>query len=400
MLVKQHAEPKVAKVVVVAVTDMAIPRYLSICLLLLLCAAGSHAAVLDDDRVDILYQSYDGGGTEVEAPAIVVRKKVAENFALTGSYLVDMVSGASIDVEVGASEYTEERKEYGVGVEFLKEKAKFSLHYANSSENDYDAETVSIGVAQDFFGDLSTINMGLSLGDDVIGNSTDDSFEETAKHYVMNFGWTQIVTKNFIANVSLNKTIDEGYLQNPYRFIRYRDSVDPTLWQVDQETYPNTRSSDAWSIRGRYFVAPRHVVYASYRGFQDTWGIDAKNIELGYSFAYADHWLFDIKVRQYSQTDADFYRDLFEFQNQSNFQARDKELSKFSDQMISFVASYEIPTPNNNWVKKTELNLFIDHIKFDYDNFRDIRVTGVDAGNEPLYSFSANLLRFMVSIWF
>ena len=37
---------------------------------------------------------------------------------------------------------------------------------------------------------------------------------------------------------------------------------------------------------------------------------------------------------------------------------------------------------------------------FDYDDFRDLTVTGVAPGEEPLYSFGANVVQFFVSFWF
>jgi hypothetical protein len=42
----------------------------------------------------------------------------------------------------------------------------------------------------------------------------------------------------------------------------------------------------------------------------------------------------------------------------------------------------------------------IDHILFDYENFRDLRVTDVAPGDEPLFSFDANVIQFFVSFWF
>jgi hypothetical protein len=51
-------------------------------------------------------------------------------------------------------------------------------------------------------------------------------------------------------------------------------------------------------------------------------------------------------------------------------------------------------------VQRGTLNLRIDHIMFDYEDFRDLRVTGVAPGTEPLYSFSANVIQLFASIWF
>ena len=56
------------------------------------------AGVLPDDRADVLYHYYDGGGVQIDGPSILVRKKVKQDFSLYGNYYVDSVSSASIDV--------------------------------------------------------------------------------------------------------------------------------------------------------------------------------------------------------------------------------------------------------------------------------------------------------------
>src|SRR5690606_13330154 len=38
------------------------------------------AAVLPDDRADVLYHRYDGGGVTIDGPSLLVRKKLKEKF--------------------------------------------------------------------------------------------------------------------------------------------------------------------------------------------------------------------------------------------------------------------------------------------------------------------------------
>jgi hypothetical protein len=45
------------------------------------------------------------------------------------------------------------------------------------------------------------------------------------------------------------------------------------------------------------------------------------------------------------------------------------------------------------------LNLYWDFLQFDYDDFRNVNEGGT-SGQEPLYSFDANVIRFFVSLWF
>jgi hypothetical protein len=37
---------------------------------------------------------------------------------------------------------------------------------------------------------------------------------------------------------------------------------------------------------------------------------------------------------------------------------------------------------------------------FNYDDFRDLRVTGTGPGAEPLYHFDADVFQVFVSFWF
>jgi len=110
----------------------------------------------------------------------------------------------------------------------------------------------------------------------------------------------------------------------------------------------------------------------------------------------------------YSQSNADFYADLFDRPNQQNFLARDKELSTFKSQALSIGATYDFLPNGWRFLKKGTLNLFYDRIQFDYDDFRDARFAQLPttdpnfrpAGTEPLYSFGANVIQMFVSVWF
>ena len=108
--------------------------------------ASSIAGVLADDRADVMYHYYDGGGVEIDGPSVLVRKKFAEKYAVNASYYVDMVSSASIDVITTASPYKEERTQFGVGFEYLRGKVTYAGSFSNSKENDYDADTASFSI--------------------------------------------------------------------------------------------------------------------------------------------------------------------------------------------------------------------------------------------------------------
>lgn len=392
-------------------------------LLFTVSASVAQAAVLPDERIDVLYHGYDGGGAQIDGPSILVRKSIGSSVSVAASYYVDMVSSASIDVqthgrngidlESGASQYSEERKEKGLSAQYMVDRSTMSFGYTASKENDYDAKTYSFGIDQSFFGDLTTLGFGVSFGDDVVGQNIngipDPNYKRDLQRRKYSINASQIVTKNLIMSLSvdtatdqcLHLTEDQSCLNNPYRQVRFLDSVKPYDWQP--ERYPHTRTSDAYGLRAIYHLPWRASVRGEFRDFQDSWGINATNYEVRYTHAYRDRWIIESKFRIYEQTSgADFYSDLFDFRNAQNYMARDKELSPFSSTVLGLGVTYKVPSGFIPWFEKSTVNLYWDHFNIDYDDFRDARVSPNDfrPGSEPLYSLEADIIRFYLSFWF
>ena len=378
---------------------MAVTRSQSrfVLIVLLLACLPLMAAILPEERFDALYHHYQGGGVEITGPSLKLSKHVTENTSVSGHYYVDSITSASIDVMTQASPYTEERTEYGLNADYLTGKNILSLGYTTSAENDYHADTVSLGFSQDFFGDLTNLSMSFSRGWDRVSRSTDTTFNETIERRNYRLGISQILTKNTIMTLAFDVTTDEGHLNNPYRRFRYLLPDDST--SLAFEKYPGTRTSTAFALRALYYLPYRAAVGAEFRQFADTWDIEASHWQLLYRHPTKSGWLYEIKYRQYQQTQASFYSDLFDNAIQQEYMARDKELSTFNSQVLSIAVSYEFSGKNITWLDRASLNVAWDHMRFDYENFRDAR-SDAAPGQEPLYGFSANVIQLYLSVWY
>lgn len=371
------------------------------CSLLLITFAGKHAqaAILQDDRVDVLYHSYKGGGMSIDGPAILLRKKTSETLAVSAYYYVDSISSASVDVMSTASPYTEKRKEAQLGLEYLHEKTLIDISVRQSKEDDYLAKSVNLNISQDTFGDLTNLSLGLAYSDNEVKRNGDEFFAEQSQQYRIRAGISQILTRNLSINLNFEAVSDEGYLNNPYRSVRYIDNTQPSGVGYQSEVYPNTRNSFASKISASYFLPYRAALFVHYRYFSDSWEIDASDIEVSYRHPIADAFEVELKVRQYQQTQASFYSDLFPYNDAQNYLARDKELSEFDDLTLGFGLTYLVPPKYVYGGLKSEVSLQWDYIKFDYKNFRD-PTAGDVVGTEPLYGFSANVIRLFYSLYF
>lgn len=350
-------------------------------------SGSASAAALPENRSDVMYHYYSGGGTKVDGPALLVRENVGDKTSLQASYYADSVSGASIDVVTTASPYKDKRDEYGFSADYLYRDSLMTVSYSTSKESDYLADTYSFNVAQDLLGGLTTLNLGYSAGHDVVLRNTDASFMRTVDRYQYRLGLSQVITKSLIMSLNYEAIADDGYLNNPYRSALVLGSAVP-------EKYPNTRDSHAIALQLRQGLdlfdkqELRSAVKFDYRVFWDTWDVNANTMELGYQQYFGKRLLADWHYRYYSQTKAVFYSD--SFPGEFLYMARDKELSTFTDYSLGFKVSYR-------WVDrgafKFSQSFAYDYLKFNYADFTDVR-TG-----QP-YSFNASTVQLFLSFWY
>lgn len=366
----------------------------------MLAAGAAHGAILPEDRADVMYHGYDGGGLTVEGPSVLVRKAYKDKASVWGNYYVDMITSASIDVMATASEYTEEREEMSLGVDYLHGKTFMGLSYTNSEESDYSANAVSFGISQDFFGDLTTLGISYGRGWDEVRRNGDENFSEDTERQSFRVDLSQIITKNLLMSLTYQGVTDEGFLNNPYRQVRYLDPTSARGYSYQAELYPRTKTSSATALRGMYYLPYRASLKMEGRIYSDSWGISAWNTEVAYVHPLGDRLTLEAKYRYYDQTAADFYNDLFPYQDAQNFLARDKELATYTTHTVGAGVAYEFNTGWVSFFKKGEANLFVDWIRFDYADFRDATVTDVAPGEEPLYGFDSLVIRAFVSFWY
>jgi hypothetical protein len=363
-------------------------------------SGSAHAGVLPEDRADILYHLYDGGGVQIDGPSVLVRKQVGKSTSIVGNYYVDMVSSASIDVITTASPYSEERKQWSLGMDYLRGNTTMRVNYTSSAESDFDAKTYGFSVSQDMFGDLTTLTLSYARGDDIVGRSDDPSFERENDRRHYGVGVTQILTRNLIATLNFETITDEGFLNNPYRSVRYADAGSAIGYSYEPELYPHTRTSNAVGLRAKYYLPYRAALEGEYRFFTDTWDIESNTASLSYTHPW-DDFVFTGKYRYHDQTGAHFYRDLFSRSEATNFRGRDKELSPLTSHTFKIGASYEFINDTQGWrfIKKGTANVSYSFLSIDYHDFRNVS-TSASLGNEPLYMLEADVIQVFFSFWY
>jgi hypothetical protein len=378
----------------------------------LLLVRATSADVLPDDRADLFYSKYSGGGMDITGESVLVRKKITENLAVEANYFVDKVSGASVDVLSNASVIKDERKQKSGTVEYLHDKTTYSFSFINSTERDYISNTTHFSLSQDMFGDLTTLTLGWARTRDEVGENDGTANNPVitwlghAESQSYDVGVSQILTKNLIGGLTLEVITDDGYLANPYRSVRYVDD-NAKGYSLGSQIYPDTRTSTAVQGQAKYYLPWRAAVTGSYRYFRDTWGITANTYEVDYTHPLANVWILEGRLRYYKQGHATFYSDLFPFYPSQNFMARDQDLASSENTTIGLKATYAFLPDGWKVFKRGTVTVDLSRIQFHYLDFRDIRdyndtPAGGDyaAGTEPLYHFNATVLQIYMSMFF
>ena len=341
--------------------------------------AAARAATLPEDRAEAMVHVYKGGGVTASGPALLVRKSIADKVSLTGSLYVDAVSNASIDVVTTASPYKERRNDYGLALDYAVRDSLITLAVGASSEPDYKTRSVSLDIAQETFGGMTTVNLGFTRAADEVGKTGDAGFFDRATHWQYRVGATQILTPKWLASVNLEAISDTGYLGNTYRVARVFGAAVP-------ERHPRTRSSRAVKFRAIGDMGQRDSVRAEYRYFWDNWDVKAHTIEGGYSRYIGESFLADGFVRYYKQSAALFYSD--NAQSETTYVSRNRQLADFDNFVVGGKLTFD-------WKKQPGLydlkaNAGLELLNLKYKNFTDIRT-----GNP--YSLRAAVLQMYLT---
>ncbi len=359
----------------------------------MLCMQNVFAEVLPEERTDVGYNYYDGGGVEVDGVTLLVRKNYAGKFSIYSGYHHDSISGASPDVLAGASKYSEDRDEYTIGGAYLRDNTILDLSYTHSDEEDYQSDTVSFDVSHEMFGAMTKINLGASIGKDDVGRNDLDSFEEDLDRYLFRAGISQVITETSVLRFDYEAAVEEGFLNNPYRFV----FVNGVSLGSGSEKYPDTRTGQAFALKGIKYWQHRASTSLGYRFYRDTWDIRAHIIDLNYSQYIGNQWVADIYGRYYTQDKASFYSD--NFSTPMKYMARDKELSTFDSYSIGARIRYDL-FKDFKFLRTGSLNLAVEYLDYDYYDYSGIKSVTDTGSLGSGYTFDAATIQFYFSAWY
>jgi hypothetical protein len=233
-------------------------------------------------------------------------ENVVDGASLRGSYLVDVVSAASVDILATATKRWNEVRHAGVlGGTYKPRDLGVGFSGSMSSEPDY----FSFGAAGHLTYDLdeknTTLFAGYGFGRDTIGRHGTPFavFARTLQRGSFLAGVEQVIDHETIGSISGSLVIENGDQSKPYRYI-------PLFSPQEAPNVPNGASIDYVNAhrtferpleqlplaRRRFAITPEiahrfdaSTLRASERFYVDSWGIKASTTDA--------RWFFDVGQR-------------------------------------------------------------------------------------------------------
>lgn len=301
-----------------AATDRgALAALMGSALALPILALPAKAVASEVGEVGITVLGYkERGLMKVTEPIAWLRAPLGEDWEVSGSAAIDIITGASprlvtnqsgtpVQVLSGAS--ISDRRKTG-DVKLARRFGDFTLaaSRAVSNEEDYRSRAWGLEGRLDLAERNTTITAGYGRSKDRVRSVDDSSLDaprDTSEYLV---GVTQVLSPTSIAQATLTVTRGEGRYDDPYKFtITFRPGGIPA---VLSDRRPDHRDTVAFLGRWRaHFPAARGTLQADYRFFRDDWGIRAHTLEVAWEQAVDERWSLRPSLRYYTQGAADFY---------------------------------------------------------------------------------------------
>lgn len=293
-------------------------------------ACGEDARARDRDltaRASAQAGAYsDTDHVAVATPSVVghVENPMA-GWSLDGSYLVDVVSAASVDIISTASRrWTEVRQAGELRGSYARGNWGGSVQASTSSEPDYFAYAGGATVTRDFNDRNLGVLVGYGYGHDTIGRTGTpfSVYSHSFAHQAIIGGVTVLVDRRTVMAITADVGIERGDQSKPYRYIPlFAPSVAPTV-PAGATLDVVTRLRSAGSVleqlplaRDRFGVTVRlahrfsgATVRLEGRLYDDSWGLVAISGDGRALFDLGHRWSVGAHLRYYVQSPVSFWK--------------------------------------------------------------------------------------------
>lgn len=172
--------------------------------------------------------------------------------------------------------------------------------------------------------------------------------------YSIGIGFSQILSKNLQASLSLDVISQKGLLSTPFQRVYFGDVDDSFIENFhladDVERLPGTRSKVAVGGRLNYYINEIVVARTFYRYYFDDWGILSHTASIELPVKVSPHFTLYPAYRFYNQTAADYFAPYEQHLSTETYYTSDYDMSEYLANQYSFGVTYtDLFTKSHIW---------------------------------------------------
>ena len=342
------------------------------------CVAGSSGPSDFNLRFGAEFSGYtDSMDVNVISPSVSIGvEHVTDGWGVGASFLVDVVSAASVDILANASpRWLEVRYAPAINGHKRFGDTDVSLAGSLSVEPDYLATSIGANVTVDLADKTVTPSLGYQFSHDVSARAETswDVFANHINRHAISAGLGLVLTKATFGSISFIGVFEDGDLSKPYRHIpMFAPEVAAAvpagltiegvnlnrlnIRPLEQLPKNRQRYALAFSLAHRFAHSTLRI---SERGYTDSWGVFATTTDFRFMYDLTKELRIWPHVRLHYQTDASFYRLAYQAQRLDDsdpdspyfipaFRTGDRELGELLGLSAGVGARYDFG-PNNDY---------------------------------------------------
>lgn len=301
------------------------------------------AQLVPGNETQVNFSGYfDSFNVSVLYPSISITKKVSWSTSITGRYLVDLITAASIrngytgstttsntsaskvDAVTAASgsssggsgdglenplpEFDEVRHEFNLGFAQSIAGGILTLDGLYSTESDYTSATIIGNYTQYFAENNASLQLGIVRSWDKVFPKTKD-WKKNKNVITFNANFTQIISTKLIVQLLTTYTNNNGLLSDNYQLVPITIEGTDSLFDP---VHPDLRIRRAAALSFKYRLFDKASVQLGYRYYWDSWNVKSNTISANYQMYLSKNLILGIGYRNNVQTQAFFFKPVYE----------------------------------------------------------------------------------------
>lgn len=280
---------------------------------------------------------------------------------------VDLVTAASVDLVTAASPkgFSEQRWHADGSAQYSwSEGSAARGWYGVSTEPDFQSHQLGAGLETELFERHSTVGLSYTADLSTVGRIRDPLMAEPRTAHQLLLSWQQVLGPHTLLDLSYSAQRQDGYLGNPYRFVRLFAGDSPDHATAVTEAVPGQRHRQSLVVGLRQRLAKAWFAAAQLRGYTDDWGMTSAALTARATWALSDQWALDAELRGHSQSAASFYQKQYNsFPQVPAWRTADKELGPLQTLQAGLHLEW---APLLGPLQPLKLGLGVDVIRWNY----------------------------------